>query len=74
MNRLRCLLFAIVVLSSATFALGGEIQFQAKGIRHQLCEQPTRQPMALPSDIDKSRRLGGAGSDDDQFLELLLIL
>jgi hypothetical protein len=30
MNRLRCFLFAIVVLSSATFALGGEIQFPGK--------------------------------------------
>lgn len=36
MNRLRCFLFAaMVVLSTATFALGGEVQFPGKSNTQQ---------------------------------------
>ena len=43
MNRLRCFLFAaIVVISSATFALGGDMQFPGKSD-----PTPTPTPSAL---------------------------
>jgi hypothetical protein len=45
MNRLRCFLFAtIVAISSATFALGGEIQTPGKSD-----PTPTPTPTALPT-------------------------
>ena len=45
MNRLRCFLFAaIVAISSATFALGGEIQAPGKS-----APAPTPTPTALTS-------------------------
>jgi hypothetical protein len=42
MNRLRCVLFATVVISSSTLALGGEIQFPGKSN-----PAPTPTPSAL---------------------------
>jgi hypothetical protein len=60
MNKLRCFLFAtIVVISSATFALGGDIQGPGKS-------DPTPAPTALATDSTSDSMIAPLSTEEIQ--------
>jgi hypothetical protein len=65
MNRLRCFLFAaIVVISSATLALGGEIQGPAKS---NATPTPTPTVLTTPSSDSTTHGMTGTSTETIQI-------